>query len=280
MPDLRSRTTALFGARSLRGPAIPDGPVADAWFAEPTCRNCGVAMTTAYCGGCGQKAARRFAWGDFRKETWDRLRVFELQSVRTLGRLVVAPGTVARDYVLGRRTTYMHPLKLLVATVAILVLLLAANQYFGVYAGGRRDAVLKRMASQVLAYSNWSFSLGIVAIVAAARIAFRGRLGYNIIEVAVLAIYCQSIVLAFISLNLLPTLIWRDPSVVLAHKAASQIYVPVLKTLVVAVAYRQFYCLSWRNDWPRLVLACMMFAAINWTLLRLYAWAILWLVSR
>lgn len=137
---------------------------------------------------------------------------------------------------MGGRTTWMHPLKLLVATVAVLVLLLATNQYFSVYADVARDNVVKRMAAQVLAYSNWSFSLGIVAIVAAASIVFRRRLGYNLIEVTVLAIYCQSIVLAFISLNLLPTLIWRDPSVILAHKAASQIYVPILKALVVVVA--------------------------------------------
>ncbi|MGA1797703.1 DUF3667 domain-containing protein [Sphingomonas sp. 4RDLI-65] len=279
MPDLRSRFDAVFGGGSAPGPALPEGAVSDDWFARPACRNCGTAMTSAYCGACGQKAARRFVVRDIRTETWDRLRLFELKSVRTLGRLVVAPGTVARDYVLGRRAAYMHPLKLLVATVAILVLLLAGSQYFNVYADVQRDAVVKRMAGQVLAYSNWSFSLGIVAIVAAARLMFRHRLGYNLIEVTVLAIYCQSVVLAFISINLLPTLIWHDPAFILAHKSASQLYIPALKTLVVMVAYRQFYRLSWRSDWPRLILAGMMFSAINWTLLRFYAWAILWLVS-
>ena len=280
MPDVRRRIAQMFGADLTRDPAVPDVPVSDDWFGQSMCRNCGMTMAGTHCGNCGQKTARRFAWGDMRKETWDRLRLFEWQSVRTLGRLIVAPGHVARDYLMGRRTVYMHPLKLLVATVAILVLMLAANQYFSVYAGGHRDAVLKRMASQVLAYSNWSFSLGILAIVAAAWITFRRRLGYNVIEVAILAIYCQSIVLTFISINLLPTLIWRDAGFILAHKAASQIYIPILKTLIVAVAYRQFYLLSWRNDWPRLLLACIIFSAINWTLLRLYAWAILWLVSR
>lgn len=280
MPDLRSRIDAVFGEDLVRGAAVPGAPVSNEWFAQETCRNCAAAMTSAYCAACGQKAAQRFAWRDIRTETWDRLRLFELKSVRTLGRLVVAPGTVARNYVLGRRAAYMHPLKLLVATVAILILLLAGSQYFSVYGDGQPDAVVKRMAGQVLAYSNWSFSLGILAIVAAARLTFRRRLGYNMIEVTVLAIYCQSIVLAFISVNLLPTLIWHDPAFILAHKAASQLYVPALKTLVVAVAYRQFYLLSWRRDWPRLVLACMIFVAINWALLRFYAWAILWLVSR
>jgi hypothetical protein len=279
MPDLRSRITAAFRGH-LAAPVVTDVAASDAWFNEATCRNCGATLTSAYCGACGQKAARRFVWRDIRTETWDRVRVFELPWLSTLGKLIVAPGTVARDYVLGRRTVHMHPLKLLVATVAILVLVLAGSQYFSVYAEVDRDAVVKRMAGQVLAYSNWSFSLGILAIIAAARLSFGRRLGYNVIEVAVLAIYCQSIVLAFISINLLPTLIWHDPAFVLAHKAASQIYIPMLKTLIVAVGYRQFYLLSWRSDWPRLILACIMFFAINWALLRVYAWAILWLVSR
>jgi hypothetical protein len=262
------------------GAADPEAKVSDEWFGQQTCRNCGKALTGAYCGACGQKAAKRFVWRDIRAETWDRIRLFEAQSVRTLGKLVLSPGTVARNYVLGRRTAYMHPLKLLVATVAILVLVLASSQYFSIYADVNRDAVVKRMAGQVLAYSNWSFSLGILAIIAAARLTFPHRLGYNLIEVTVLAIYCQSVILAFISVNLLPTLIWHDPAFILAHKAASQVYVPALKALIVARAYRQFYLLSWRTHWPRLALAGILFFAINWVLLRIYAWAILWLVSR
>lgn len=280
MLDVRRIIADALGPNKQSPSSLPDVPISDDWFEQPTCGNCATPMTTAYCSGCGQKAAKRFVWHDIRKETWDRLRLFELPAVRTLGKLIVTPGTVAREYVMGRRTTWMHPLKLLVATVAVLVLMLATNQYFGVYAGVDRDGVVKRMAAQVLAYSNWSFSLGIVAIAAAAAIVFRRRLGYNLVEVMVLAIYCQSIVLAFISVNMLPTLIWRDPAFILAHKAASQIYVPILKTLIVVVAYRQFFLLSWRTDWPRLVLAGIMVAAINWTLLRIYAWAILWLVSR
>lgn len=272
-------TDALFTHASPR-PPLPDGPVTDELFAQPQCRNCGTAMTTAFCGGCGQKAAQRFVWRDIRKESWDRLRLFELQSVRTLGRLILSPGTVARDYVLGRRAVHMHPLKLLVATVAVLVVALAANRYFELQPGGSGDAVVKRMAKQVLAYSNWSFSLGIAAIFSAAWLMFRRRLGYNAIEIAVLAIYTQAIILALIIVNLLPTLIWRDPAFVAAHRSASQHYIPVIKTLVVAVAYRQFFLLKWQEDWPKLLLACIMFGAINWALLRIYAFAILWLVSR
>lgn len=279
MPDLRTRIAAALGGPLARERDSGDRAVSDAWFARGVCCNCGTALATPYCGACGQKAARRFVWRDLRTEGWDRLRLFEMTWARTLVRLVLAPGLVARGYVLGCRADTMHPLKLLVATVAILVVVLAGSQYFSVYAAGGNDAVVARMAAQVLAWSNWSFSLGIVAIIAAARLTFGRRLGYNLVEVGVLAVYCQAIVLAFIAINLLPTLIRPDPAFVLAHKAASQVYVPIVKTLVVAVGYRQFYRLSWRADAPRLALACLIFTALNWALLRLYAAAILLLVD-
>jgi hypothetical protein len=167
-----------------------------------------------------------------------------------------------------------------VALVAILVLLLAANQYFGHYAHASRDVVVDRMAQRVMAYANWSFSLGIVAIFAGGWIALGRRLGYNAIEQAILAIYCQSIILALIIINLLPTLIWRSPEFILWHKTASQYYVPTFKLLIVAVAYRQFFLLEIKSDWLKLLSACLIYATINWVLLRIYAFGIFWLVSR
>jgi len=53
-----------------------------------------------------------------------------------------------------------------------------------------------------------------------------------------------------------------------------------VKLLIVVVAYRQFFLLDLRSDWPKLLSACLIYAGINWALLRLYALAILWLVSR
>lgn len=248
------------------------------WFEASICRNCGAARTAEHCSACGQKAAHRLALGDISKETWDRLRLFELKSVRTLAKLLTRPGTVSREYVLGRRTAYMNPLSLLVALVAVLVLVLAANRYFQHFAFGKNDDV-NRMAERVMAYANWSFSLGIFAIFLGSWTVFRRRLNYNAIEHAVLSIYCQVLILALIVLNLLPTLIWRDPQYVLWHKAASQYYVPMIKLLIVVAAYRQFFLLELRTEWPRLLAACLVFLGVNWVLLRLYALAILWLVT-
>lgn len=248
------------------------------WFDAAVCRNCGAARPTPFCGQCGQKAAQRFAWRDIGREGWDRLRYFELKSLKTIGRLVVGPGRVSRDYVLGKRAAVMHPLALLIALVAVLVLVLAANRYFANYGFADRD--VDRMAERVMAYANWSFSIGIVAVFLGSWSVFRHRLGYNAVEHGVLAVYVQSIILAAIIVNMLPTLIWRDPGFVAAHRGASQYYLYLIKLAIVAVAYSQFFLLDLRREWPRLLLACLVFAGSSWLLLRAYAAAILWLVTR
>ena len=247
------------------------------WFEAPVCRNCGTLRDTPYCASCGQKAAKRFAWRDLVRESWDRLRFFELKSVKTLARLATRPGTVARNYVLGRRTRYMHPLTLLIALVAVLVLVLAANRYFDPYGSAEGD--LSRMADRVMDYATWSFSLGIVAVFVGSWTTFRRRLGYNAVEHAVLAVYVQCIILAAIIVNMVPTLIWRDAAFVAGHRAASQYYLYAIKLVVVALAYRQFFLLDLRADWHRLVLACVVYGVCSWLLLRAYAAGILWLVT-
>lgn len=257
-----------------------DRHIANAWFDVARCRNCGAEMHSPHCGQCGQKIAHRLSFHDIGKESWDRLRFFEVKSARTLRHLLFAPGGVAREYVQGKRTAHMNPLALLLALVAFLVLMLAANQYFQHFGFAGRNSDVDRMSQRVMAFANWSFSLGIFAIFLGSWITFRRRLGYNAVEHAVLAIYCQCITLALILVNLLPTLIWRDSAFIVAHKAASQYYMAALKLLIVGLAYKQFFLLELRRDWLRLLLACGIYAAASWLLLRAYAAAILWLVTR
>lgn len=256
---------------------LADRAAAAAWFGAPLCRNCGAIVDAPFCGRCGQKRATRLSLADAGREGWERLRVFDKDQARTLGTLIVSPGRVARDYVLGRRAAYIHPLKLLVALVAVLVLVLAANRYF---AAAGADGDVARMADRVMAYANWSFTLGIFAILLGSILGFGRRLGYNAIEHGVLAVYCQNLILAIVILNLLPTLVWRDPAFVQAHRQASAYYLYPIKLAVVAVGYAQFFRLRLAHDWPRLALACCIYLAASWALLRVYAAAILLIVSR
>lgn len=257
-----------------------DDPMSAAWFAAPVCRNCDRALSTPYCAHCGQKAAKRLSFKDMSKESWERIRLFEKESVKTLWRLTTSPGLVARDYIRGRRSSQMHPLKLLVALVAILLVVLAASQYFQHFTFAGHNDDVDRMAERVIAYGNWSFTLGIVAIFLGSWIGFGRRLNLNPTEHAVLAICCQNLILACVIVNLLPTLVWRDPHFILLHKQASSYYLYGVKLGVVALAYTQFFHLKLARDWPRLAMACAIYLVASWSLLRGYAAAILWFVDR
>lgn len=261
--------------RAAAGPQLPIHLDA-AYFDAAVCRNCGAPLKTQYCGHCGQKKAARLEAGELRRETWQHWRLFEVGSARTLWRLITGPGDVAREYVMGRRKDHMHPLKLLLVLVALLVVLLNYGQWFSHFAYSTRDdAQVDRMVELVRTYANWSFTTGIFAIFAASWLVYRRRLGYNAMEHAVLAVYAQILVLAALVLNLLPTMIWNAPDFVSAYKEASKWYVYALKLLIVGLAFRQFFLVDLRHGWPRLAVALLVYAAASWLLLRLFAYAIL-----
>ena len=268
------RDTALAPA----DPAQATQPVRleDAYFDAPTCRNCGAPVTTAFCPSCGQKKATRLRLRQLREETWQHWRLFELTSVRTLWQLVRRPGGVAREYVMGRRKDHMHPLKLLLVMVALMLLVLNYGQFFSHFGySSRSDAQVDRMVELVRTYANWSFSTGIFATFAGSWLVFRKRLGYNAIEHAVLAVYCQILVMAALILNLLPTTLWNTPEFVSAYKDASKWYMYAVKLLIVALAFKQFFLVDLRREWPRLLAALLVYLAASWLLLRLFAYAIL-----
>ena len=264
------------------GTAVPtQRTVVDAaWFEAGTCRNCGAALGTPYCAQCGQQKAARFSWRDLRHEAWERWRLFEAGAARTLWRLVSRPGYVAREYVLGRRKDHMHPLKLLLVLVALTVLVLGYGQVFSHYSYSlREDAKLLRMAELVQGYANWSFSTGIFAIFLASWLGYRRRLGYNLLEHAVLAVYCQIVVLLALIVSLLPTLVWQSPGFVSAYTDASKWVMYPIRILVVGLAFHQFFLVDLRREWLRLGVSVLLYAAASLLLLRLYAYVILRIVQ-
>lgn len=78
----------------------------------PTCLNCGTTFGGQYCGKCGQRAHSRLI------SIWELIRdafgdLFELDSRlwQTLLPLVIRPGQLTRDYLLGRRARFMPPFR-------------------------------------------------------------------------------------------------------------------------------------------------------------------------
>lgn len=78
----------------------------------PSCLNCGTTFGGQYCGKCGQRAHSRLI------SIWELIRdafgdLFELDSRlwQTLVPLVIRPGQLTRDYLLGRRARFMPPFR-------------------------------------------------------------------------------------------------------------------------------------------------------------------------
>lgn len=245
----------------------PDGvPPATDWTAGTVCRNCGAAWGDgSYCSQCGQKAAQRLQLSDLRRETWEKWRLFELSVARTAGRLLLRPGTVAREYVAGARARHVHPLKLLLVCVALLVLALDATGFLRVGGADYRDAMVMMQR-----YANWSFTLGFFAIVASTVLVF-GRRRYNLVEHMVLAAYASAVIIVLNLVNQLPLLAMRDPALVLPWREAAKWYMYAVKSVVLTLAFRQFFELDPRRDGWRLALSLVVFVAIDWLLRRAYA---------
>lgn len=250
---------------TLPRPAQPNA----AYFDAPVCHNCGAALATAYCGACGQKRARRLDFGAVRIEAWQSYRLFEMSLVKGALRMARAPGLVAREFVLGARARHVHPLKLLLVAIGLLLLLLARTN-----ALASQDANISQAMELVRAYANWSFSLGILAIVGASVSVLRWRQPFNLTEHLVLGVYTHFLVIVANVVNQLPLLVLRYPEFLAAHKVWSGRPMDALEALIVVFVFRQFFQLSWRRDWWRLLLAAAAFVAFKTALLRLFSFAL------
>lgn len=242
--------------------ADTDEPLSDEHFAAALCRNCGAERHAPFCGECGQKAVGRFGVGDLWQEIWQQWRVFEKTMAHAAIRLVVQPGTVAREYVLGARKRHVHPLTLLLFAVGALLVLLDRTGYL---TSGQTE--LAGAMKVVVSWSRWSFSLGLFAVLAATWCVFGRRLGCNPVEHLVLAVYVQTLIVAVNAVHLLP-LLFLDTThwVPLWRKAALWTMSPV-EWAIVAVACRQFFRLEWRADAWRIALAVVACIAIKKLLL-------------
>lgn len=253
-------------------PSENDLTPADVHFEGSACLNCGEPLRGKFCSSCGQKKVSRLGIPDLRGEVWQKLRVFEMDTVKANLNALLQPGRMARAYVLGERKKHIHPLTLLLSAVVLLLVVLDATQYLTT-----QKAVLSKALELVRAYSKWSFTLGIFAILSASLAAFRPW-RFNLIEHLVLAIYTQvSVILANI-VNLLPLLIWSGPQAVASHKAISGWYMNGVEVAIVVFAFVQFFRLDLRRNWLRATLAGLAFFLAKKLLIYLYSRAVIRIV--
>lgn len=99
------------------------------------CANCGAERTGPYCQACGQRHRdERLTIRRLLRDVVTRFLDLESGLLHTAWRLTVAPGTVSRDIVAGRRQRYAGPVTYLIVIATLSVLLFTLiDDAFAVY---------------------------------------------------------------------------------------------------------------------------------------------------
>ena len=103
--------------------------------ALPSCLNCETSLSGQYCGNCGQRArSRLISLWELVREAFGDLLELDSRLWQTLGPLLVRPGKLTRDYLLGRRARFMPPFRtyLVLSVVFFLVAFFDPREEFNV----------------------------------------------------------------------------------------------------------------------------------------------------
>ena len=101
-------------ARALEPAA---GESADGHTHEAACLNCGAPLVGAHCHACGQRGHQHKTLGAFFHDLLHGVLHFEGKIWRTLPMLVWNPGKLTREYIDGRRASYVSPIALFLFTM-------------------------------------------------------------------------------------------------------------------------------------------------------------------
>ncbi len=91
---------------------------------EKDCLNCGATVQGKYCHVCGQENVepKETFWHMVTHFFYD-ITHFDSNFFHTIHHLVLRPGFLSKEYMLGRRASYLHPIRMYVFTSAIFFLL-------------------------------------------------------------------------------------------------------------------------------------------------------------
>jgi hypothetical protein len=122
---------------------------------EKDCLNCGTILQGPYCHHCGQEnvVPKETFWHMVSHFFYD-ITHFDSNFFITLKHLLFKPGFLSKEYMIGRRASYLHPIKMYVFTSAMFFLL-----FFSFFApkSVKPDVELNKSATkeQRLEYINW-----------------------------------------------------------------------------------------------------------------------------
>lgn len=244
-------------------------------FEGSHCLNCGADLTGKYCPDCGQKRQGRLGRRDLTDLAWQNLRRFEFSLFRSMAQIALAPGKVARHYVLGARGRYLHPFKLLLTCIVFLLIVVAQTNYLTA-----STKELSKAVELLQSWSKWSFSLGVFAVWIASMAVFWRWHPFNAVEHLVLAAYAHSVVLMANMVNIAPLMLTDDPATVIAHRTAAKGYMTWVEAAIVVWAYVQFFQINLRRQWWWAALGAVAFVIAKKALIAVYARAIVHIVMR
>jgi hypothetical protein len=105
---------------------------------EKTCLNCGAALYGRYCHECGQEnIEQKQPIGRIILDFLDGLIYFDSKFFKTLKPLLIRPGFLVKEYISGKRTQYLSPLKMYFFLSFVFFLL-----QFSIDTGGEDDGLL------------------------------------------------------------------------------------------------------------------------------------------
>ena len=116
----------------------PTAGEADGHTHESACLNCGTPLVGPHCHQCGQRGHVHRTIGAFFHDLLHGVLHFEGKLWRTLPLLAWRPGKLTREYIDGRRASYVSPIALFLFTIFVTFALwnaLAAGQTEGQEAG-------------------------------------------------------------------------------------------------------------------------------------------------
>lgn len=108
------------GALTARAFEPSHGEAADGHTHEAACLNCGAALVGTHCHACGQAAHVHKTIGAFFHDLLHGVFHFEGKIWRTLPLLAWRPGRLTREYIDGRRASYVSPIALFLFSVFLM----------------------------------------------------------------------------------------------------------------------------------------------------------------
>jgi hypothetical protein len=214
------------------------------------CKNCGQSFNGNYCNNCGQKPAHRLDTKHILHEIFHVFTHADKGILAFIPIIMFRPGTMALDYVAGKRKSIFNPIQYLIIIVGIVTFIMSKTNYMETIAttfeppdgqaSERVRAVQKQLNGVLQRYLNL-FLFALLPVFSFFSWVFFRSKKYNYAENFVLQVAIQAQINTWSLLMLMPLTI-------LLPKQYHVWIIPASFSLLIvcnAVGNRQFFKTSW-----------------------------------